>query len=136
MNKEEIEEIRARNWAIQRYIASYIERELVRKHEATPEVAKEYADAWLDNVVTRGRSTGLVVKTKPRGGAPKQGIMWEAWRHWRGQASAHSLGVGPAYMSIHGVMYSIMGQPNGVAAFEAAIDGIMSAQRAMKKGEL
>lgn len=124
----EMQAIRDRNMAIQRYIAA----EIIKRMNGD----QAWGEAWLRLVSERGRTYGLIKKAKPRGGDRKAGLLWEAWNHYRGQASAHALGVGPANMSIMGLMCSALGQANAMQAFEAAIDAITEAKLAMKRGEI
>lgn len=115
-----VQEIRDRNMLLNERIANRL-----RERCGEP-----WADAWMSLVVTRGKRFGCIKLSKPSAKSDPSGaagVLWEAWNHCRGQASAHRLGVGPASMSIGGAVLSCMfcKEPNASEAFSEAIDAIL-----------
>jgi len=119
MTSEEKQAIRDRNMQAHRAIADRLEA----AH------GKRWADAWLSLVVSRGKRCGCLKLHKPgsRAHNGRAAVLWEAWDHVRGQASAYSLGVGPACMSVHGLMYSLWAcrDDDTQGAYETAVDAIV-----------
>lgn len=122
------EKIRARNMELHGLIADRLET-----------VGPQWADAWRSLIVMRGKRYGCVRLNKPphnwketRGRA---GMLWEIWRQYRGQLSAHRLGVGPAAMSMQGLVFSSWSVDDDTKpeAIEAAFDAIAEALRQAKE---
>lgn len=94
------------------------------------EIGPQWSEAWQSLIVTRGKRYGCIRLQKPphnwKGTNGRAGVMWEAWHHYKGQLSAHRLGVGPAAMSVGGAMCSMMfcGDETKMAAFDTACDAI------------
>ena len=118
------EKIRARNMELHGLIADRLET-----------VGLQWAEAWRSLIVTRGKRYGCVRLNKPphnwRGTRGRAGMLWEVWRQYRGQLSARRLGVGPAAMSMGGLICSTWSVDDDTKqeALEVAIDAIAAAMR-------
>lgn len=94
------------------------------------EIGPQWSEAWQSLIVMRGKRYGLIRLQKPphnwKGTNGRAGVLWEAWNHYRGQLSAHRLGVGPAAMSYGGAMCSLIfcNDETKADAFEVACDAI------------